>query len=92
MGAVSVVGGLTALRLPETLHCSLPQTAEEGEEFGKDWTYADCCKCGGQRYKSNARKSKRFKKKHKYTNIYSIHLQYKLNLPTVMCCCQNVGK
>ncbi|CAH2066908.1 unnamed protein product, partial [Iphiclides podalirius] len=49
MGAVSVVGGLTALRLPETLHCSLPQTAEEGEEFGKDWTYADCFKCGGQR-------------------------------------------
>ncbi|XP_014370134.2 carcinine transporter isoform X1 [Papilio machaon] len=49
MGAVSVVGGLTALRLPETLHTSLPQTAEEGEEFGKDWTYADCFKCGGQR-------------------------------------------
>ncbi|KAJ0181916.1 hypothetical protein K1T71_002638 [Dendrolimus kikuchii] len=49
MGAVSVVGGLSALRLPETLHCSLPQTAEEGEEFGNDWTYADCFKCGEQR-------------------------------------------
>ncbi|XP_045766958.1 carcinine transporter [Maniola jurtina] len=49
MGAVSVVGGITALRLPETLHCSLPQTAEEGEEFGKDWTYKDCLACGGQR-------------------------------------------
>ncbi|CAG9099055.1 unnamed protein product [Plutella xylostella] len=49
MGAVSVVGGLTALRLPETLHCPLPQTAEEGELFGKDWTYKDCCVCGDQR-------------------------------------------
>ncbi|KAG6459307.1 carcinine transporter isoform X2 [Manduca sexta] len=49
MGAVSVVGGLSALRLPETLHCPLPQTAEEGEEFGKDWTYADCLICGDQR-------------------------------------------
>ncbi|XP_050361556.1 carcinine transporter [Nymphalis io] len=49
MGAVSVVGGVTALRLPETLHCPLPQTAEEGEEFGKDWTYKDCFTCGGQR-------------------------------------------
>ncbi|XP_041985089.1 carcinine transporter [Aricia agestis] len=49
MGAVSVVGGLTALRLPETLHTPLPQTAEEGEEFGKDWTYKDCLNCGGQK-------------------------------------------
>lgn len=50
MGAVSVVGGLSALRLPETLHTSLPQTAEEGEQFGKDWTYADCMACGDPRY------------------------------------------
>ncbi|XP_047042160.1 carcinine transporter [Helicoverpa zea] len=49
MGAVSVVGGLSALRLPETLHTSLPQTAEEGEEFGKDWSYADCMNCGDPR-------------------------------------------
>ncbi|CAH0725908.1 unnamed protein product, partial [Brenthis ino] len=49
MGAVSVLGGVTALRLPETLHCPLPQTAEEGEEFGKDWTYKDCFACGGPR-------------------------------------------
>ncbi|XP_053613138.1 carcinine transporter [Plodia interpunctella] len=54
MGAVSVVGGLTALRLPETLHSSLPQTAEEGEEFGKNWTYKDCFVCGGQRQISDA--------------------------------------
>ncbi len=45
MGAVSVVRGLTSLRLPETLHHRLPQTVEEGEEFGKDWTLADCLRC-----------------------------------------------
>ncbi|XP_063529881.1 carcinine transporter [Cydia strobilella] len=49
MGALSVVGGLTALRLPETLNTPLPQTAEEGEEFGKDWSYNDCMVCGEQR-------------------------------------------
>ncbi|PZC82436.1 hypothetical protein B5X24_HaOG210477 [Helicoverpa armigera] len=54
MGAVSVVGGLSALRLPETLHTSLPQTAEEGEEFGKDWSYADCMNCGDPRKISDA--------------------------------------
>ncbi|XP_034231306.1 carcinine transporter [Thrips palmi] len=45
MGSISVVGGVTALRLPETLHHSLPQTVEEGEEFGKDWSMADCIQC-----------------------------------------------
>lgn len=45
MGTISVVGGVTALRLPETLHHSLPQTVEEGEEFGKDWSMADCIQC-----------------------------------------------
>ncbi|KAL0849285.1 hypothetical protein ABMA28_013611 [Loxostege sticticalis] len=49
MGILSVIGGISCLRLPETLHSSLPQTAEEGEEFGKDWTYRDCFVCGGQR-------------------------------------------
>lgn len=55
MGAVSVVGGITALRLPETLNCPMPQTAEEGEEFGKDWTYKDCFVCGQQRYTSHVK-------------------------------------
>lgn len=50
MGIVSVIGGLSALRLPETLHYPLPQTTEEGENFGKDWTYAQCFTCGGQKY------------------------------------------
>lgn len=45
LGVVSVVGGLSGLRLPETLHHRLPQTVEEGEEFGKDWTFAECLQC-----------------------------------------------
>ncbi|KZC07145.1 Organic cation transporter 1, partial [Dufourea novaeangliae] len=45
LGCVSVIGGLSGLRLPETLHHRLPQTVEEGELFGKDWTCADCFRC-----------------------------------------------
>ncbi|XP_062547711.1 carcinine transporter isoform X2 [Armigeres subalbatus] len=45
MGCVSVAGGFTGLRLPETLHHRLPQTLEEGELFGQDWTVDDCFRC-----------------------------------------------
>lgn len=45
MGTMVVLGGFTGLRLPETLHHRLPQTLEEGEEFGKDWTLDDCFRC-----------------------------------------------
>ncbi|XP_058820059.1 carcinine transporter isoform X2 [Topomyia yanbarensis] len=45
MGCVSVAGGFTGLRLPETLHHRLPQTLEDGELFGKDWTFDDCFRC-----------------------------------------------
>ena len=45
MGIISVVGGVVGLRLPETLHHRLPQTLDEGEEFGKDFTVQDCCRC-----------------------------------------------
>lgn len=45
LGVVSVVGGLSGLRLPETLYHRLPQTVEDGEEFGKDWTFAECLRC-----------------------------------------------
>lgn len=45
MGFVAVFGGITGLRLPETLHHKLPQTLEEGEEFGKDWAWDDCLRC-----------------------------------------------
>lgn len=45
MGIVSIIGGLLGLRLPETLHHRLPQTIEEGEEFGKDFSLEDCWRC-----------------------------------------------
>lgn len=45
MGAISMIGGISGLRLPETLHHRLPQTLEEGEEFGKEWSYVDCIRC-----------------------------------------------
>lgn len=45
LGIVSVFGGLCGLRLPETLHHRLPQTLEEGEAFGKEFTWADCIRC-----------------------------------------------
>ncbi|XP_032581841.1 carcinine transporter [Drosophila sechellia] len=45
MGFLSMLGGMTGLRLPETLHHRLPQTIEEGEEFGKNWQLKDCCRC-----------------------------------------------
>lgn len=45
MGVVVIAGGFTGLRLPETLHHRLPQTLEEGEEFGKNWEMKDCMRC-----------------------------------------------
>jgi hypothetical protein len=45
MGCVVIGGGFTGLRLPETLHHRLPQTLEEGEEFGKNWDVKDCLQC-----------------------------------------------
>jgi len=50
MGFVSMLGGMTGLRLPETLHHRLPQTIEEGEEFGKNWQFKDCCSCAQKPY------------------------------------------
>lgn len=45
MGVISIIGGCSALRLPETLHYRLPKTVEEGEQFGKDFSVADCLRC-----------------------------------------------
>lgn len=45
MGGVVIAGGFTGLRLPETLHHRLPQTLEEGENFGKNWSFNDCMQC-----------------------------------------------
>ncbi|KAK7077261.1 hypothetical protein SK128_013692, partial [Halocaridina rubra] len=45
MGVLLNLGGIFSLMLPETLHQHLPQTLEEGEEFGKHWTLTDYCAC-----------------------------------------------
>ncbi|KAJ9578896.1 hypothetical protein L9F63_004853 [Diploptera punctata] len=45
LGVISVIGGISGLRLPETLYHRLPQTVEEGEDFGKDWTFTECLRC-----------------------------------------------
>lgn len=42
MGGLSVVGGCITLMLPETMDQDLPQTMEDGENFGKDqkfWSF-----------------------------------------------------
>lgn len=38
MGMFSVIGGVITLKLPETLHAKLPQTIEEGESFGREFS------------------------------------------------------
>lgn len=45
MGILSVLGGMAAFRLPETLHQPLPNTIREGEEFGARFTWRDCWSC-----------------------------------------------
>jgi len=45
MGILSAIGGIVGLRLPETLFKKLPQTIEEGEEFGKDFGMKECLTC-----------------------------------------------
>ncbi|CAH1388968.1 unnamed protein product [Nezara viridula] len=54
LGVISIIGGLSSLRLPETLNSSLPQTVEEGEEFGKEWSMQDCFQCTPQPRISNS--------------------------------------
>ena len=45
MGVISAIGGVVGLRLPETLFKKLPQTIEEGEEFGKDFGMKEFFQC-----------------------------------------------
>lgn len=43
-GGVAIFAAILALFLPETLHKDLPQTLEDGENFGKgDTAFASCC-------------------------------------------------
>lgn len=42
MGFFSILGGLAAIFLPETLGTNLPQTMAEGEEFGKNMAILSC--------------------------------------------------
>jgi hypothetical protein len=39
MGTISIVIGLVSTLMPETLNENLPQTIEEGNEFGKNQKY-----------------------------------------------------
>lgn len=47
MGTLSVMGGVSALFLPETLWTHLPNTLEEGEVFGSEFKM---CSCPHRRY------------------------------------------
>jgi hypothetical protein len=42
MGTLSVIGGMAALFLPETLWTHLPNTLEEGEDFGSNFKICSC--------------------------------------------------
>lgn len=46
MGILMVLGGMFSLLLPETLHQVLPNTLQDGENFGKGRStkyYCNCC-------------------------------------------------
>lgn len=41
MGSLLIIGGAVSLLLPETLNKNLPQTLEDGEKVGLDFSF--CC-------------------------------------------------
>ncbi|XP_023210289.1 carcinine transporter-like [Centruroides sculpturatus] len=52
LGSCQLVGALAASTLPETLHQRVLHTIEDGEEFGKHWTWKDCVRCGPPKLES----------------------------------------
>ena len=46
LGISAIIGGIVSLLLPETLNRDLPQTIQDGEDFGKDqnFCYFPCVK------------------------------------------------
>ncbi|KAJ9596571.1 hypothetical protein L9F63_012404, partial [Diploptera punctata] len=58
MGTLLVMGGACSLLLPETLNQHLPQSLEDGEKFGKDWTWRDWSACCPSRFSDIAPEEK----------------------------------
>ncbi|OQV25356.1 Carcinine [Hypsibius exemplaris] len=45
-GVLAIVGGAVTMVLPETANQHLPETLEEGEEFGREMRWRDCLRLG----------------------------------------------
>ena len=46
LGILALIGGVVGLMLPETLGAILPETIEDGENFGKDQSFWQFPCCG----------------------------------------------